>query len=146
MGRELSRYFLIFRKLTANHTPDRLVKPNVRKKEMKIGLGLWAGSGSVYLENGSMLRSKFDSGSIELITKIEQILNDNGLSKRSIYKNSHSKKPSYAIRYNTDNDQYKLYQYFYIRHFKDSIEQRQYEQFKSYFSLKSKTVNESVNK
>lgn len=96
--------------------------------------GLWAGSGSVYFEDERLLRSKFDSGSIDLITRVEQILNENGLSKRTIYRNSLSKKPSYAIRYNTDEDQHKLFQFFYKRQNKDSIEQRQYEQYKLYFT------------
>ena len=125
-------------------------KAKFNEKEKKGALyfirGLWAENGCVYLEKGFMLRAKIVIGSIDLITDVERVLNINGLSKRNISTSSHSKYPSYSFRNNSIEDQRKLFDFLCHRHYKDSIEQWQYEQYKSYFLSNSNSVNCPANK
>ncbi|CAM1371542.1 hypothetical protein [Tenacibaculum xiamenense] len=73
--------------------------------------GCWAGSGNVTTYNGRVF-SSLTIGSIKFMTEIEKTLNLNGLKIRNIYKNSHSKKPSYKIKY-AHSESEKLYNYLY---------------------------------
>lgn len=73
--------------------------------------GCWGGSGHVGEHNNRVI-SSLVVGSRSLLIEIESILNSQGLSKRKIYKNSHSKKPSFSIKY-AHKESEKLYNILY---------------------------------
>jgi hypothetical protein len=74
--------------------------------------GCWAGSGHVYVDKNAKINSGIVLASIDLIQKIETILNGQGLKKRKIFEHKHTKTKSYYFRY-SQRDTKLLYHYLY---------------------------------
>jgi len=96
--------------------------------------GCWAGSGNVTIYNNGVF-SSIIIGSIDFMTEIERILNFNGLLKRNIYQNNHSKKSSFLIKYANEESE-KLYNYLYKGTNLLIVSDKQHKIYKEYFKRK----------
>ncbi|MES2589507.1 MAG: LAGLIDADG family homing endonuclease [Bacteroidota bacterium] len=85
--------------------PDEFLRHFVR--------GFFDGDGSVYLEYGKSIRVKLLSGSKEFIIKLNSLMTKNGFSERNIYGGTPSTPNAYFIRYNSDLEALKFYNYIY---------------------------------
>lgn len=96
------------------HNKNSYIKfPDIHKDYINHFIrGCWAGSGCEWFGKKGAINSKFVSGSIDFITRLEEELNKAGLKKRNIYKNKHSKSPSFYFTYATEESG-KLYSYLY---------------------------------
>jgi len=103
---DLKNYGMVLNKneaITFPEIPEHLIPHFLR--------GVWSGSGSVMTYKDKPL-SKLVNGSYEFISEVENRLNAVGLKKRKIYKNNHTKKSSYTIKY-AMADTEKLYHYLF---------------------------------
>jgi intein/homing endonuclease len=97
--------------------------------------GFFDGDGSVYLESNKSIRVKLLSGSRNFISILNQKLIENGFSDRYINGGTPSTPNAYFIRYNSDTEALKFYEYL----FKDVPEKMFYSRkkkiFEDYFGL-----------
>lgn len=91
--------------------------------------GFFDGDGSVYLESNKSIRVKLLSGSKDFISILNQKLIENGFSDRSIYGGTPSTPNAYFIRYNSEAEVFKFYEYL----FKDVPEKMYYTRKKKVF-------------
>ncbi len=107
--------------------PDEYLRHFVR--------GLFDGDGSVYLESNKSIRVKLLSGSRNFISTLNQKLIENGFSDRYISGGTPSTPNAYFIRYNSDIEAFKFYEYL----FKDIPERMCYSRkkkiFENYFGI-----------
>lgn len=107
--------------------------PNIPEKMYNHFIrGCFAGSGAIYHNENGVITSRFTTGSINLITKIETEFNKVGLRKHKILKNKHSKKPSYYITYGAKESEM-LFKYLYKNSNENNTITRQTIEFRKSF-------------
>jgi len=98
-------------------TPDKSLNmtfPDIPKEYLRHFIrGIFDGDGSVYIENKKYIRVKLLSGSKQFIHSLNQSLIEAGFPVRPIYGGTESSKNAFFIRYNSDDDVAKFYDYIY---------------------------------
>jgi len=97
--------------------------------------GFFDGDDSVYLESGKSIRVKLLSGSKEFIKTLNSLLVGNGFSDRYISGGTPNTPSAYFIRYNSDEDAKKFYDFIYRDVSENMYYSRKKKVFQVYFNI-----------
>jgi intein-encoded DNA endonuclease-like protein len=99
--------------------------------------GFFDGDGSVYLEHNKSIRVKLLSGSKTFISTLNQKLIEKGFSDRSVNGGTPSTPNAYFIRYNSDIEVLKFYEYLFVDAHEGMFYSRKKKIFEDYFKNKN---------